>query len=219
MELNLIYSCLGLLGGIICAIGDILLDLKGKDNIKVGDSSIIESNWVKMANWRFKLSIVFGLFGVFMYSLGIYSLGRQLLNINDSLAEMMILASILTAMSGFFIHSFICITPIIYKAVLKGKDEALAEHTLNALLWAVKIPFGILYACIILVPTMLTIYCILHNLFAVPIWFVLLNPLVFLIVGLSLKKVYRNWFYELPSICMPSLGFGLFGLIGIVNLI
>ncbi len=217
MELNLIYSIMGILGGIVCAVGDILLDLKGKDNVKVGNTLIIESNWTKMADWRFKLSIIFGLFGVFMYSLGIYSLGRQLLSDNKILSETMILFSILTALSGFFIHSFICVTPIIYKAVLKGKDEKLAEHTLNELLSAVKIPFALLYAFIILAPTILTIYCILNGLFDVPNWFVLLNPLVFLIVGLTLKKIKREWFYDLPSICMPSLGLGMFGVIGIVN--
>ncbi len=219
MVLNLIYSILGLLGGVICAIGDILLDLKGKDNVKVAGSLLIESNWTKMANWRFKLSIIFGLFGVFMYSIGIYSLGRQLLATSQSLSETMIIFSIVTAMAGFFIHSFICITPIIYKAVLKGNDESLAEHTLNELLSAVKIPFSLLYAFIILAPTIVTIYCTLNGLLAVPTWFVLLNPLVFLLVGLMLKKIKRDWFYELPSICMPSLGLGMFGVIGIVNLI
>ncbi len=74
MELNLLYAIMGLLGGITCAIGDILLDLKGKDNVKVGDSLIIESNWTKMSNVRFKVSIVLGFFGSFMCSLGIYSL-------------------------------------------------------------------------------------------------------------------------------------------------
>ncbi len=219
MELNLIYSVMGLLGGIICAIGDVLLDLKGKDNVKVGKSLLIESNWVNMANWRFNLSIIFGLFGVFMYSLGIYSLGRQLINVNESLSETMIIFSVVTAMAGFFIHSFICITPIIYKAVLKGKDENLAEYTLNELLSSVKIPFVVLYAFIILAPTILTIYCILNALFNVPTCFVFLNPLVFLLVGLTLKKIKREWFYELPSICMPSLGLGMFGVIGIVNII
>ncbi len=219
MEINLIYSILGLIGGVICAIGDILLDLKGKDNIKVKNSLIIESNWTKMANWRFKLSIVFGFVGSFMYSLGIYSLGRQLLLVDEKLSEAMIIFSILTAMSGFFIHSLICICPIIYKAVLKGKDEDLAEHSINELVSSVKNIFGVLYLFIIMAPTCLTIFCIVSGLLSVPSWFVLLNPLVFLLIGLSLKVIKREWFYELPSICMPSLGLGMFGVIGIINLI
>ncbi len=219
MELNLIYSCLGLLGGIVCAIGDILLDLKGKDNVKVGNSLLIESNWTKMSNWRIKLSIVLALIGVIMYSLGIYSLGRQLSNVDENLSELMILFSLVTALAGFFIHSLICIAPIIYKAALKSNDKSLAEHTVNELLSAVKIPFVVLYVFIILAPTVLTSYCILFGLFAVPSWFVLLNPLVFLLVGITLKKIKKDWFYELPSICMPSLGLGMFGVVGISNLI
>ncbi len=53
----------------------------------------------------------------------------------------------------------------------------------------------------------------------VPLWFVLLNPVVFLLVGLALRAIKRDWFYDLPSIIMPSLGISMFGVIGIVNLI
>ncbi len=219
MQLNIVYSIIGLCGGIVCAIGDILLDLKGKDNVKVGGSLLIESNWVKMASWRFKLSIIFGFLGSFMYSLGIYSLGRQLLGINGTLAEVMVLFAFITAMSGFFVHSLICLAPILYKAILGGAGEKAAELSVNTLLDAIKILFGILYAFIMLAPTALTIYCIATGLFNVPMWFVLLNPVVFLIVGVVLRKIKRDWFYDLPSICMPSLGIGMFGVIGIVNLL
>ncbi len=219
MELNLFYSIMGVLGGIVCAIGDILLDLKGKDNKKVGKSLVIESNWVKMANWRFKWSIPCGFFGSFMYSLGVHSLGRQIQNHSEFLSEALFLTAAIMAMCGFFIHSFICIAPIIYKAVLNGKNEDLAEHTINELLSAIKIIFGALFAFLLLAPTSIIIYCILNGFLDVPTYFVLLNPIVFLFVGLAFRAIKRDWFYDLPSIIMPSLGIGMFGVIGIVNLI
>ncbi len=219
MELNLIYSILGVLGGIVCAIGDMLLDLKGKDNKKVGNSLVIESNWVKMANWRFKWSIPCGVIGSFMYSLGVHSLSRQIQSHSEFLSEALFLTAAIMAMCGIFLHSFICIAPIIYKAVLKNKDESLAEHTVNELLSAIKIVFGALFAFLLLVPTSIIIYCILNGLLDVPTYFVLLNPVVFLFVGLALRAIKRDWFYDLPSIIMPSLGIGMFGVVGIVNLI
>ena len=47
------FSVLGLIGGILLAIGDILFDLKGKGNEKLGTSGNIDSNWLKMSDWRF----------------------------------------------------------------------------------------------------------------------------------------------------------------------
>ncbi|MFI3324654.1 MAG: DUF6796 family protein [Clostridia bacterium] len=219
MELNLVYSIIGLLGGILCAIGDVLLDLKGKDNIKMGKSLIIESNWTKMADIRFTISIVLGFFGSFMCSFGIYSLARQIFTQNESLAEVLFIVTILLAMVGFFIHTFCCIPPIIYKAVIKGEDFELADNTIEALFDAVKLLFFVLYAFILLVPTGITTYCILSGMLSVPNWFVLLNPIVFLIIGVLARKICPKYCYDLPGICMPSLGIGMFGLIGIINLI
>lgn len=49
----MVLSIIGLVGGILCAIADMLLDIKGKDNKKCGSKKIIDSNWEKMPTWRF----------------------------------------------------------------------------------------------------------------------------------------------------------------------
>lgn len=56
--MNMLFSILGLSGGILCAIGDILFDLKGRGNKKLGTSKNIDSNWIHMAYWRFGASIL-----------------------------------------------------------------------------------------------------------------------------------------------------------------
>lgn len=53
----LVFSVFGLIGGLLCCTGDILFDLKGKGNKKLGTSKNIDSNWLKMADWRFGLSL------------------------------------------------------------------------------------------------------------------------------------------------------------------
>lgn len=219
MELNLFYSIIGLLGGIFCAIGDLLLDLKGRDNTKIGKSKLIESNWLKMPKWRFKVSIILGCIGSFMLGIGIYSLGKQIASTNNVLSEVLILVAILTSMAGFFIHTFICVTPIIYKAMSTKADDELADHTINEMFDAIKVVFLVLYLNILLSTTGIAIYCIANNLLDVPVWCVILNPVVFLLIGVILRKIYPKWFYELPGIVMPSLGLGMFGLIGIINML
>ncbi len=102
--------------------------------------------------------------------------------------------------------------------VIKGKDIELASDTIETLFDAVKTLFFALYLFIMLVPTGITIYCIISGLLQIPTWFVILNPLVFLIIGVLSKKICPQYCYDLPGICMPSLGIGMFGVIGIVNL-
>ncbi len=80
-------------------------------------------------------------------------------------------------------------------------------------------PFIILYTYIMLVPTGLTVFVILTGLLDVPEWFMLLNPFVFLMLGLFLKKINKNIFYEVSSIFISSLGLGMFGLMGIINIL
>ncbi len=211
------YSVLGLCGGILCAIGDILLDVKGRDNVKCGSSGLIESNWVTMAASRFRLSILFALPGVWLYAIGIYALGGQMSEESPTIGELMRLSSILCAMGGFFIHSFICAAPIVYKKALECSEADTAEAVVVALFSAIKFPFFLLFALLLLLPSSLTVYAIFAGVLDVPLWFVCLNPVVFLFLGLGLRRLKPAWFYEMPSIFMPSLGLGMFGVIGMVH--
>lgn len=74
----LIFSILGLIGGLLCCTGGILFDLKGKGNEKLGTSKNIDSNWLKIADWRFGLSITLAMIGDALVGLGFYSIGMQI---------------------------------------------------------------------------------------------------------------------------------------------
>lgn len=115
----MILSIIGLVGGLLSAIADMLLDIKGKDNIKCGSMKIIDSNWIEMPAWRFVASILLVMFGVPMYSLGIISLGNQIGIENEALGEALKLSMLIGAMGGFFIHTLLCVIPIIYKEIMK----------------------------------------------------------------------------------------------------
>lgn len=62
--MNSIFSIMTLIGGLLCCTGNILFDLKGKGNKKLGTSKNIDSNWSKMAEWRFSLSIIYAMIGL-----------------------------------------------------------------------------------------------------------------------------------------------------------
>lgn len=217
--MNIILSVIGVVGGILCAIADMLLDIKGKDNKKCGSKNILDSNWEKMPNWRFISSSIIVMFAVPMYSMGIISLGNQISIYNEVLGYALKLSIFIGAMGGFFIHTFICVIPIIYKEIMKSNNFELADRTISQAFNIVKIPFFVLYLVLMLFPTSIVCYAIITKLLNVPFWFILLNPVIFQIIGWILRAIKKEWFYEVPSICAASLGLAMFGIIGIVNLI
>lgn len=214
--MNMIFSILGILGGILCAIGDMLFDLKGKSNQKLGTSGNIDSNWVNMAYWRFGASIMVAFIGDVLIGFGFYSLVSQISATNHALAAAVGVCGYVSVIGGFFVHSVLCIQPIIYKKIMETDNFKLADDTLEAYYKAIMPPFLIGYGFII-AATICVIVAILTGALNVPKWFVLLNPLVFLFIGMGLRKLKPQWFYDLPGIILPSLGMGMFGLIGIIN--
>lgn len=214
----MVLSILGLIGGLLCCVGDILFDFKGKDNQKLGSSGNIDSNWLNMAYWRFGASILFAMAGDALVGLGIFSLADQIRESNSTLALVMALCGYVGVIGGFFVHTCVCIQPIIYKKIMEEDNFGLADKTLEAYYKAVMPPFLISYV-ILMVPSVCSVIAIIAGYLAVPKWFVLLNSIVFLFIGVGLRKLKHDWFYDLPGIIMPSLGLGMLGLIGIVNLL
>lgn len=153
-----------------------------------------------------------------MYSMGVVSLGNLIAVENQILGEALKLSIFIGAMGGFFIHTFICIIPIIYKEIMKDNNFELADRVIMKAFTAVQIPFGLLYLILMLAPTVIICFSITTGLLSVPKWFVLLNPVVFQIIGWILRAIKKDWFNEVPSICMASLGLAMYGVIGIVNL-
>lgn len=184
----LLCSILGLAGGVLCAVGDMLFDLKGKNNRKLGTSGNIDSKVCQMKN------------------------------VNAVLATVTAVCGYVSVIAGFFVHTVLCIQPVIYKKIMETGNFKLADDILEAYYKIVLLPFIVGYG-FMLVMTVCVIAGILTGIFDVPRWFVLLNPFVFLLVGVGLRRLKPQWFYDLPGIILPSLGMGMFGLIGIVHIL
>lgn len=213
MKMELIFSILGLLGGILCAVADILLDFKGRDNKKLGETGLVDSKWIEMNEWRFKASIWLVMIAVPLYSLGMYSLSYQ---IGDTLGMILFIVTLVGGMGGFFIHAFLCLMPILYKTI---QDKEQGIKLIDTLFVSIKMPFFFLYFVLVLFSTVVVVIAILNGNLNVPTLCVLLNPVVFMIIGVALRFVKYDWFYDLPGIGMASLGLGMFGVIGMVNLL
>jgi len=213
MNLNLIYSIVGLLGGLICCVADILLDLKGKDNKTIGH---VHSSWDRMSLWRFHWSIILGAISIPMYNLGIISLGNQVEGASHTVGYILRLLGYLSNAYAIFIHTSICLGPCVYKAI---GDEVYGAKAVEGLLKACEKPFIVFYLVEIFGISGTVAYAIIRNYIQLSNFFILLTPLVTFVFGMTLRKIKYDWFYDLPGIIMPSFGIACIGLIGILNIV
>lgn len=215
--MDFILGLVGLAGGVLCAVADIFFDLKGRGNKKIGKYKIIDSNWVKMAGWRFPLSIAIAAVAVPMYYMGIVAMRNQLYAANPFLADIFWLSGTAGAIGGLFIHATVCYFPMIYKKLYIENQAKLAEDMLDGIFNSIKIPFIALFLLLTAVTSIVLIIAILKNYLRIPVLFIILNPLGLTIIGVSLRKIGPRIFADLPGICMPSLGLGMLGLAAALN--
>ena len=215
--MNLIFSIMGLVGGLLCCVGDILFDLKGKGNKKLGTPKNIDSNWSKMAEWRFGLSIICALLGVILIGFGFYAIADIIRESNLLLSNLILITGFIGCIGGLFIHSMLCVQAIIYKRITNnGKSNfELANNTLEGYYKIILPPFIMLY-CVLMTTDICIIIAVLNGSLGVPKWMAFLNSIVFLIIGVLFRKINPDKFQDLPGIIMPSLGLAMTGVIGIV---
>ena len=215
--MNLIFSVVGLLGGLLCCVDDILFDLKGKGNEKLGTSKNIDSNWSKMSEYRFGLSIICAMFGVILIGFGFYAIADIIRENDLLLSNLILITGFIGCVGGFFVHSMLCIQAIIYKRITNnGKDNfEIADNTLEGYYKAIMPPFILSY-CVLMIADICIMVAVFNGSLGVPKWMGLLNSIVFLVIGVLFRKINAEKFQDLPGIIMPSLGLAMTGLIGIV---
>jgi len=213
MDSNLILSILGIIGGLTICIADMLLDLKGKDNVEV---NFINSNWKKMSIWRFHWSIILSAIGIPMAGLGLFSLGNQVAEASSILCLIFKFVGFVGSIGGFYVHSVGCFLPCIYKSV---HDKKSAEEAINGFIDAAKYPFYFFIIILTFGTTGTVSFGLIKNYIQLSNFYILLTPFFLLIFGNILRKVKHDWFYDLPGIIMPSFGMACIGLIGVLNIL
>ena len=218
MNADFVLGIIGLCGGLICAFADILLDFKGSDNMKYGPGKIMDSNWNNMSMWRFKASIWVAAVAVPMYLMGLVSLYHQIALVNQTIANIFGICAVIGCSGTMFIHATCCYLPIITKTMIREKvDEEKIGRVAGSLYGSMSIPFFILWVILVLVLSGIVMFAILAGILDIPKGFALLNPAVFVIIGIIFRLINKKIFSDIPGIFMPSLGIGVLGLTAAVS--
>ncbi len=211
--MDFVFGILGMIGGLLCAIGDLLFDLKGKNNIKSGPANIMDSNWQIMSEWRFSASILVAALGVPLYLLGFLGMTNQLAQSNETVATTFLVFSVVGASGGLFIHASVCLMPIVCKTLTKsGVNKGIIETICAKIYNAVKIPLVIMFFSLVIATSATLIYAIIRGYLNVPFFFVILNPLGLMLIGWMFRLINKRVFSDLPGIIMPSVGIAMIGL-------
>jgi len=205
MNTDFVLGVIGLAGGLLCAVADILLDLKGPGNVKIGKHKLIDSNWTKMSVRRFSWSVAVAAVAVPMYYMGIVAMKNQLAAANSLLVNIFWIAGTAGAIGGLFIHATLCYCPLIYKRLAKENQAELAEQIIESLYGVVKIPLMVMFTLLTIVTSVVIIIAIFKGWLAVPVCFAALNPLALTITGVALRKIFPRACSDLPvSVCPAS---------------
>ncbi len=123
------------------------------------------------------------------------------------------------SIGGFFIHVFICLLPIIYKTMQPTNEFLAIEQVINTIYSAIKIPFLVMYVLLVGITSLMIMCAIFMDYLSLSPFAILLTPLSLLIIGVTLRRIKYDWFYDLPSIVMPSIGLSMIGLMSVLNML
>jgi hypothetical protein len=220
MKPDFLLGIIGLCGGLLCAIADILLDLKGRGNEKYGPGGILDTNWKKMSLWRFRASIWIATVAVPMCLMGFIALYRQIARGGAITANIFGICALIGSCGTLFIHFTLCYFPIISKTLSSEKvsQDAIGK-TVNVLYHTILVPLLALWLLLVVGLSGIVIYAIVAGFLLLPLGFIVLTPFCLVFVGLLLRLINRKVFADLPGICMPSIGIGMLGLMAALNTI
>lgn len=211
-----ILAIIGIIGGMLCAVADLLLDLKGYDNQKLGKMKIIDSKWKVMSHGRFVWSDILAMFAVPMYTCGFVALILQLHKVKAELSIGMTVMFLCGAMGGFMIHTFLCMMPTVYQKIMEKGDAEMAEDVIEGVFRQIYVPFFVLYSMLVIIPALIIMVLIILKVIELPLWCMILNPLVFQLIGLLFRATGLKIFVDAPSCCAASLGLAMYGVLALI---
>lgn len=213
-----ILAIIGIIGGLLCAVADLILDVKGVDNKELGSLKVINSKWLEMSHSRFVWSDILAMFAVPMYSCGFVALMLQLHQTYPHLSLITTIVFLCGAMGGFMIHTFLCMMPTIYQKIMAKDKFELAEDVIQSVFRQIYVPFFTLYCMLVIIPAIIVMILIIMGGIALPMWCLILNPVVIQLLALLLKATKCKYFIDAPSCCAASIGLAMYGVLALMLL-
>ncbi|MCR5557943.1 MAG: hypothetical protein K6F75_10335 [Butyrivibrio sp.] len=89
---------------------------------------------------------------------------------------------------------------------------------INSIFRQIYVPFFTLYAMLVIIPSIAVMTFIIKGVLPLPLWCVLLNPVVFQLIGFGFRATKLKIFIDAPSCCAASLGLAAYGILALMVL-
>ena len=214
------FAIIGIIGSIICAVGDYFLyRCQGTDSVRIGSDKKIESNWDRAKSSDFIISGALASVSIPMYYLGLVAFAWQISLQNKAVGIAYFIVLTFGTMGGVGFHLNACFMPLIYKTIIeKGGSLELVEGIYSIMRKACGVSAILTYGILVLVNSVWVWGVILTGIVDVPKILCLLTPLVFLIIGTILAKCSKV-FHTFPLALTNTLGLGDVAVIALVSML
>ena len=69
---------------------------------------------------------------------------------------------------------------------------------------------------LVIIPAIAVMVLIVNGSLGLPLWCVIMNPVVFQVIGLLFRATKCKLFIDAPSICAASLGLAMYGVLALM---
>lgn len=178
-----------MLGTLLFALGDIALLYYSVGNQSYGAFEFMNTDWDNMPIWRFEISLIAGCLGAGLLTFGVRPMIECVKHNSGGFTARLFGVSYQTGIgSAMFCHAFYCIIGLVYKN-MEGLNTTpdMKEKVVGSLIHQLFPIVAVFIVLLDVIPTLLLL--IIKNRDTFPLWTLLLNPIVFSIIGSVLSLI------------------------------
>lgn len=183
------FGIFGIISGFVASLADLPLVKPGKPDPN-GKPAVNGVNpwWADVSAKRFKISFWLSFLGQPGTYITMWLLADLIARGNETLALALRINTVIGCYTGLLCHVVFCMKPLLYQKLSKKMSDDDSAGVMKAIDPITKVPMIIGFLSLWLGATVIVAIAILTGALAVPKLCLLLNPIVSLIVLMTLKK-------------------------------
>lgn len=182
-----VFGIVGIISGFIASLADVPLVKPGKPDQTLSVNGV-NPWWSDVPSKRFKISFWLSFLGQPGTYITMWLLADLIGRGNAALALALRINTFIGCYTGLLCHVVFCLKPLLYQKLSKKMPDNESSEVLKAIDPIIKVPSVIGFLSLWLGGTIIVAIAILTGALAVPKLCLLLNPVVSLIVLMTLKK-------------------------------
>lgn len=189
MNLYVAFGIFGITSGFVSSLADLPLVKPGKPNPseKLAVNGI-NPWWADVSSKRFKISFWLSFLGQPGTYITMWLLADLIAGGNGALALALRINTFIGCFTGLLCHTVFCMKPLLYQRLSKKMSDEDSAEVMKAIDPITKVPMTIGFLSLWLGSTVIIAIAIVTGALTVPKLCLLLNPIVSLIVLMTLKK-------------------------------